>query len=336
MQTQSKELDELLAPLLKTGWELTNGGKHYKLKSPKGQVISIAGTSSDKQFLLSVRRDIRRITKWESQMGLIVKRNLPCKCGNKDSRQEYEDGSSFCFACMKFYEALPESEKFRADIVAKTFKAALAVGPKSVKKLARDSSIQALHMPDATVKEWVQYLIKTGDIVESGTFPNLLYKLPSELKIPHIPNQNKGMKTMNVTADKEDLKKATDRLLKDIASNAEVHPIWKAMVEEQTQLLKEILAELRKEPKMETTDAPYKKSRGPSTWTPYQLEVEELLSKIQQGASIRIEYPKDMSNNDADELAKWISGRIQNKFKITGGGFYRHLKDIKTVIAGRY
>ena len=37
-------------------------------------------------------------------MGKIVKKNLPCKsCDSSDGRQLYEDGTSFCFACTKFF-----------------------------------------------------------------------------------------------------------------------------------------------------------------------------------------------------------------------------------------
>jgi twinkle protein len=39
-------------------------------------------------------------------MGKVVKKNQPClnpECGSHDARQIYEDGTSFCFSCQKFF-----------------------------------------------------------------------------------------------------------------------------------------------------------------------------------------------------------------------------------------
>ena len=40
-------------------------------------------------------------------MGKIIKRNLPCLdtgCGSSDARQQYEDGTSFCFSCQSWFK----------------------------------------------------------------------------------------------------------------------------------------------------------------------------------------------------------------------------------------
>lgn len=43
-------------------------------------------------------------------MGKIVEKNRPClSCKSSDARQVYEDGTSFCFACNKFFSALIEA-----------------------------------------------------------------------------------------------------------------------------------------------------------------------------------------------------------------------------------
>jgi twinkle protein len=44
-------------------------------------------------------------------MGKIISRNNPClsaECGSHDARQIYEDGTSFCFSCKKFFPKDPE------------------------------------------------------------------------------------------------------------------------------------------------------------------------------------------------------------------------------------
>lgn len=52
-------------------------------------------------------------------MGTIVAKNRPCldsACGSSDARQIYEDGTSFCFSCMKFFpknaeDIVPDKEE---------------------------------------------------------------------------------------------------------------------------------------------------------------------------------------------------------------------------------
>lgn len=48
-------------------------------------------------------------------MGKIVAKNKPCldtACGSSDARQVYEDGTSFCFSCMKFFPKNAEDSIF--------------------------------------------------------------------------------------------------------------------------------------------------------------------------------------------------------------------------------
>ena len=71
-------------------------------------------------------------------MGKIVKTNLPCKdpkCGSSDARRLYEDGTSFCFSCQKFFPQ-DSDEMFEHNVEApmKSPKKSPSLSPSLTKK----------------------------------------------------------------------------------------------------------------------------------------------------------------------------------------------------------
>lgn len=45
---------------IEQGWTLEHGGKHFKLRSPTGQTVVMAGTPSDPNAYKAIQRDLRR------------------------------------------------------------------------------------------------------------------------------------------------------------------------------------------------------------------------------------------------------------------------------------
>lgn len=75
-------------------------------------------------------------------MGKVVKKNQPClnpECGSHDARQVYEDGTSFCFSCHKFFpkgadEVSEEDEGFEKVETTEVVKKAPPSLPASLRK----------------------------------------------------------------------------------------------------------------------------------------------------------------------------------------------------------
>ena len=62
-----RELKELLKELLSQGWTIEHGRKAFKLRSPKGSLVSCSRTPSCPFAVRHIRADIKRVLKREEE-----------------------------------------------------------------------------------------------------------------------------------------------------------------------------------------------------------------------------------------------------------------------------
>lgn len=59
---QHKELNSLLASLVRQGWRFQRGGKHNKLWSPNGRLLVVPKTPSDWRAIRNLASQSRRLS----------------------------------------------------------------------------------------------------------------------------------------------------------------------------------------------------------------------------------------------------------------------------------
>ncbi len=55
-----KDLTKVLQPYLDSGWLLTEGSRHYKIRSPTGALVTISHSASCPYYLKHVVGDLKR------------------------------------------------------------------------------------------------------------------------------------------------------------------------------------------------------------------------------------------------------------------------------------
>lgn len=60
-QHKDKDIRKLITELVRDGWVILGGRKHYKVRSPKGHTLSIASSPSCPYALKHIEADVRRI-----------------------------------------------------------------------------------------------------------------------------------------------------------------------------------------------------------------------------------------------------------------------------------
>lgn len=55
-----REVDELVAIAVLQGWSSKLGGRHYMLRGPDGQTVTVSKTPSDWRAVKNIRADLRR------------------------------------------------------------------------------------------------------------------------------------------------------------------------------------------------------------------------------------------------------------------------------------
>lgn len=63
----NKQIWAYLCELRSKGWELIGGKKHYKIRSPKGKILSLSSSPSDEFALANIKRDVRRLEAGENE-----------------------------------------------------------------------------------------------------------------------------------------------------------------------------------------------------------------------------------------------------------------------------
>lgn len=58
--SKSDVIDELVHELLRDGWVIVRGGRHWKLQHPNGHMQPVPGTPSDRRAELNFVAQIRR------------------------------------------------------------------------------------------------------------------------------------------------------------------------------------------------------------------------------------------------------------------------------------
>lgn len=60
--SQCKEVHQLVKSLVKAGWEPIKKSRHWQVRSPKGDVLTIPNTPSDGRALMNFKSDLRRVS----------------------------------------------------------------------------------------------------------------------------------------------------------------------------------------------------------------------------------------------------------------------------------
>lgn len=60
---QCSDIKKLVRQLCKEGWSLEITKKHWKIRHPKGRLVSFSATPSDRNAINNFRRDINRVKK---------------------------------------------------------------------------------------------------------------------------------------------------------------------------------------------------------------------------------------------------------------------------------
>jgi hypothetical protein len=60
-----RDIRKLLAPLFKRGWVFAGITKHYKIRSPRGRLVSVSMTPANSESIVRIAADIARIEKEE-------------------------------------------------------------------------------------------------------------------------------------------------------------------------------------------------------------------------------------------------------------------------------
>lgn len=55
-----REVDALVAAAVLNGWRCRSTGKHYVLRGPDGQTVTVSKTPSDFRAVRNIRADLRR------------------------------------------------------------------------------------------------------------------------------------------------------------------------------------------------------------------------------------------------------------------------------------
>lgn len=63
----NKQIWAYLCELRNKGWELIGGKKHYKIRSPKGKILSLSSSPSDGFALANIKRDVHRLEAMENE-----------------------------------------------------------------------------------------------------------------------------------------------------------------------------------------------------------------------------------------------------------------------------
>ena len=66
-QHSNKEINSLIKELVAMGWEIVGSKRHFKLRSPKGRMISLSSSPSDGFAINQIKRDVRRIQREEHE-----------------------------------------------------------------------------------------------------------------------------------------------------------------------------------------------------------------------------------------------------------------------------
>lgn len=64
-QHPDRDARRLLAPLFKRGWVFVGINKHYKIRSPRGRLVSVSMTPANSESIVRIAADIARIEKEE-------------------------------------------------------------------------------------------------------------------------------------------------------------------------------------------------------------------------------------------------------------------------------
>jgi len=58
--SRNKNIDTIVKELVRNGWEPARRSRHWQVKSPNGNVLTIPNTPSDGRALLNFRADLKR------------------------------------------------------------------------------------------------------------------------------------------------------------------------------------------------------------------------------------------------------------------------------------
>lgn len=65
---KDKEVRRLIDGLVAEGWAILGGRKHYKVRSPRGHMLSMSNSPSCPFMLRHVEADVRRIKRIENEV----------------------------------------------------------------------------------------------------------------------------------------------------------------------------------------------------------------------------------------------------------------------------
>ncbi|NOI77514.1 hypothetical protein F0224_17670 [Vibrio coralliilyticus] len=61
--SNNKEIQKLVARLIRNGWQCVRGAKHAKLLAPNGKRITVPSTPSDRKAFINFSKDIQRLVR---------------------------------------------------------------------------------------------------------------------------------------------------------------------------------------------------------------------------------------------------------------------------------
>lgn len=61
--SHNKDVNSVVRKLIKSGWEPIKKARHWQVKSPQGDVLTVPNTPSDGRAVLNFKCDVRR-TAW--------------------------------------------------------------------------------------------------------------------------------------------------------------------------------------------------------------------------------------------------------------------------------
>ncbi len=61
--SNNKEIQKLVARLIRNGWQCVRGAKHTKLLAPNGKRITVPSTPSDRKAFINFSKDIQRLVR---------------------------------------------------------------------------------------------------------------------------------------------------------------------------------------------------------------------------------------------------------------------------------
>mgnify|MGYP005608291141 CR=1 FL=1 len=73
---KDKGIRKLITELVRDGWVILGGRKHYKVRSPKGHTLSVSNSPGCPYALKHIEADVRRIKRIEENEFIVIHSTL--------------------------------------------------------------------------------------------------------------------------------------------------------------------------------------------------------------------------------------------------------------------